>query len=452
MADRKLIKDLEGALESFPWMDIHTHVDSAHMTARGLDDILLYHMSISDLYSAGCPSGARIDEDRSTAEGHRRIKEALPYLDKVQNTFIHWGIRTILKDLYGWDQPITESNWQKLDGLIAERFQNTDTYGPELQKKAGIARTGTELWRGHDGKHDDLFQYALEWAFFARTQWGQPDIPVYELERAWNDTEPSPPISVSFDRKNAPPLGRTIKTVEDVDAALAHYCKLIPHGRVGATAQHIATDMNYTKPTKDEMAKALKNRANASDTDRDVFASYILHGFLRELEQYGDKITFQFSLGAESLPYESGSRLSQNTIGQLAGLIEGYPKLNFMCFLSSRHGNQSLCTLARELPNFSLAAYWWHNFFPGAIRQVMEERLDMLPVNKQVGFFSDAYIFEWAYAKKKMVTKLQAEVLAGKIELGQYSFDDAVAISKYTLYQTAVDLLHFEPRPELAAV
>ena len=96
------------------------------------------------------------------------------------------------------------------------------------------------------------------------------------------------------------------------------------------------------------------------------------------------QIVFQFSLGAEPLPYETGSRLSQQTIAQLADMIGRHPQLRFQCFLSSRHANQSLCTLARELPNLSLAGYWWHNFFPATIVRVMEERLDMLP-DQQAG-------------------------------------------------------------------
>ena len=41
-------------------LDVHTHIDAGHLTARGLCDLLLYHMVISDLYAAGCPSGARL--------------------------------------------------------------------------------------------------------------------------------------------------------------------------------------------------------------------------------------------------------------------------------------------------------------------------------------------------------------------------------------------------------
>ena len=143
--------------------------------------------------------------------------------------------------------------------------------------------------------------------------------------------------------------------------------------------------------------------------------------FSPALEKHGQQIVFQFSLGAEPLPFETASRLSQRTIGQLAEMIARHPGLRFQCFLASRHANQSLCTLARELPNFSLAGYWWHNFFPDAIRQVMDERLDMLPVNKQVGFFSDAYCVEWVYGKVLLVRKQLARVLAEKIEQKQYT-------------------------------
>jgi hypothetical protein len=112
-----------------------------------------------------------------------------------------------------------------------------------------------------------------------------------------------------------------------------------------------------------------------------------------------------------------------------------------MCFLSSRHANQSLCTLCRELPNLSLSGYWWHNFFPSTIRQVMEERLDMLPTNRQIGFFSDAYCIEWAYAKSVMVRGELARVLASKVKAGQYDEETAVTIAHDILFETPQFLL-----------
>ncbi len=441
-----LTQEVAEGLDSFDWMDPHTHLDAAHLTARGLDDILLYHMAVSDLYAAGCPTGARVAEDRTSAEARRRILESLPYLASVRNTSISWGIRTILADLYGWREPITQDNWERLDHVIAERAHDSG-WAREIFRRARIARAGTELWRGRAGQADDLLQYALEWAFFARSQWGQPDIPVYELERAWNDDAPKPPISVTFDRGKAPPLARQIRSVDDVREAVAHYCARIPYRRVLATAQHISTDIDYSQPTDGDMSSALKRRSEAGKRERDIYAGYILNLFLAELERQESGIVFQFSLGAEALPFESGVRLNQDTIGQVGEIVARFPRLRFQCFLASRHGNQSLCTLVRELPNLSLAGYWWHNFFPGAMRQVIEERLDMLPVNRQIAFLSDSYTAEWAYGKKAIVRKLMAEVLASKIALGQYSLEEALGIARSILYESAIGLLGMQPRP-----
>ena len=127
-------------------------------------------------------------------------------------------------------------------------------------------------------------------------------------------------------------------------------------------------------------------------------------------------------------------------------MIGRHPKLRFQCFVSSRHANQSLCTLARELPNLSLAGYWWHNFFPDVMHQVMSERLDMLPTNKQIGFFSDAYCLEWTYAKALLVRKQLARVLAERIEQGQYSTNDAMKIAAAILYESPKQLLGMQPR------
>jgi hypothetical protein len=79
------------------------------------------------------------------------------------------------------------------------------------------------------------------------------------------------------------------------------------------------------------------------------------------------------------------------------------------------------------------------------MRQVMEERLDMVPVNKQVGFFSDAYCLEWTYAKARIILNQLAAVLAAKVEYGQYTRDDALAVARAILYETSYELCGMRP-------
>jgi len=438
--------DLESALAALPWVDVHTHIDAAHLSARGLDDILLYHMSLSDLYAAGCGCGIRLEEDRTEEEALFRLEQVMACVPQTRNTFTAWGVRIILEDLYGWKEPITEENWRRLHDTIAERSRTPD-WPRHVLERAGIVRSATEYWRGRDGLADDLFDYSLEWGFFSRTQWGQYDIPLYELERAWNEKEPGKPLPNTFCRVSTPPLRKTIKAISEAREAISHYVRLIPYGKVFSTATHFSTDIDYSPVTDTIMAEALRRRHVAGEKQRDIYASYITHGLLEELSRNGNRIVFQFSLGAEPLPQESVSCLKQSTVRQLAELINRFPSIRFVCFLASRHASQSLCTLARELPNLFLAGYWWHNFFPGMIRQVFEDRLDMLPLNKQIGFFSDAYCVEWAYAKAVLVRKLMAEVLAQKVDIGQYSPDDAVDIARALLHDTPVEVMGIRMAP-----
>lgn len=445
MKTNNLVEELEQALAEVPVFDVHTHLVGGNLGARGLHDVLLYHMVVTDLYSAGCPNGARLTqfpEWPTAQEARGRIEEALPFLPDMQNTSSAWAVRIILSDLYDWREPIMRDNWRKLDAAIRERADDR-RWHHSLLDRLNIRRTGTEIARRGKGEDDARLQYALEWGFFTRCQWGEHDTALYELERCWGRAPESPSPIGSGGR---PATERTIRSLTDVHAAVAHYVDSIPYGKVLSTATHISTDINYRPVSDGEMESALRRRAQAGPEERDTYASYVNEAFLSAPEKHGQQIVFQFSFGAEPLPFETGSRLAQQTIGQVATMIARHPKLRFQCFLSSRHANQSLCTMARELPNFSLAGYWWHNFFPDVIRQVMAERLDMLPANKQIGFFSDAYCLEWTYAKAILVRKQFACVLAEKIEQGQYSRDEALGFARAVLHESPQTLLGMAPK------
>ena len=430
-------------ISSLPVLDIHTHLVGGKLSARGLHDILLYHMSISDLYAAGCKDAGRLTEYPrwpTRDETIIRIERALPFLDASRNTSTAWCIRRILSDLYAWKAPITVDNWRKLDDIIRERADDR-AWQREVVRQTGIRQFVTEFARREEGQDDDLLQYALEWGFFTRCQAGEFDTALCELERCWGN-RPESPMPIGTSSRPAPT--RTINSLDDVHAAVDDYVNNISTVPVLSTATHLSTDINYCEISESEMTDALSRRDRASIEERNIYASYVNERFLSALERLGDTLVFQFSIGAEPLPFETGSRLSQQTIGQLGAMVSRHPGLRFQCLLASRHANQSLCSLCRELPNLSLAGYWWHNFFPSVIGQVIEERLDMLPTNKQVGFFSDAYVVEWAYAKVQIVREVLARILSAKVEQGQYTCDEALTIAHAILFESPKTLLRIQ--------
>src|SRR5438093_304354 len=219
---------IEEALADVPVLDIHTHLVGGRLGARGLHEVLLYHMVVTELYSAGCPSGARLTPYPgwpTDAEAHARLEEALPFVPAIQNTSCFWAVRLILRDLYDWQEPITTSNWRKLDVQIRERAEDRSWHHSILDR-LNIRRTGTEIARRGNGEDDDRFQYALEWGFFTRCQWGEFDTGLYELERCWGKTPSSPTPIGSGPR---PQTDGTVHSLGDVHAAVAHYVGAIPY-------------------------------------------------------------------------------------------------------------------------------------------------------------------------------------------------------------------------------
>jgi glucuronate isomerase len=434
------LTEIEQALAEIPLFDVHTHLIDGHLAAKGLHDVLLYHMLISELYAAGCPSGTRLTSFPrwpSREEACQRIEEAIPYLPYTRNTSMSWLLRYIMAELYDWHEPVTLDNWQKLDGMICERSEDRD-YAYSILDRAKIVKSCAEYARRGNAVNRDRLFYSLEWGFFSRSQWGEFDTALFELERCWGHPPEESPMAIGGKR---PPVDRQIRSVDDVFEAVQYYVSHIPYDKVISMATHISTDIDFHAVSSTEMAAALKRRDQAGFSERDIYASFVNEVFLSALESHADDIIFQFSFGAEPLPHETGSRLSPKTIRQVAEMIARHPRLRFQCFLSNLSANQSMCTLVRELPNLTLVGYWWHNFFPGAIQQVMDERLDMLPLNRQVAFFSDAYYVEWSYAKAFIVRKELAQVLQKRIQRGQYTLEEALSIARAILYETPVDLI-----------
>jgi len=444
----RLANEIYEELLKMPLYDVHTHVDASHLSARGLDDIILYHMIVSELYAAGCPSGERVPEDRSEEEAIRRLEEAAPYFKYVQNSSLMWVARTILKDLYGWDEPVTEDNWREIHEIIRKKNAETGDIkrAHEICEQANIERLVTELWRGREHQADDLFQYSIEWAFFTRMQWGRNDAALYELENAWSQEVPGAPLSVTATEEDLAKLPR-IRTMEDLEVAMKHYVETIPYDQLLYTATHYSSGYNYHSVTREEMEKALANRDNATPADGEIYANYLYRKYLDAIVENGTDLVQVFSIGAEPLPYEMSSSLRSETFGQLASMFADYPEVRFSAILSSAHAGQELNTMIRELPNLSTGACWWHCFFPSFMQRMISERLDMLPMNKHCLFFSDAYCMDWAYGKAFLTRRQIAEVLAKKVEEGQYTKELALAVAKEILTVTPQTMMGMQPRP-----
>lgn len=424
---------LSRQISEIPLVDVHTHIDLSHLSARGLHDLLLYHMIISELYSVGCPDGMRLSELPDDAEAETRIARAIPYIQQVQYTSCYSILKKTLSGLYGFSDEITADNWRRLHSQIRERYQSG--YADAILKKANIVAVNTEYCRKHGQQHDRFF-YSLEWAFFTRSQYGVFDAPLLELEIAASQQEPEGPIPVTFDEALYASR-RRIETVEQTDEAMELYVSKIPFDHIVSLPTHFSTDIRYGRVTKQEMAEALSNRKHAGSWERDIYANYINNQYFKTLSRYGKKAAVSISVGAEPLKYETGTKLSAETLYAIESLANQYPGLDFILFNGCDYQDTALSGIIRETQNVYAAGFWWHNFYPSTIETIIRSRLERLPLSKWFGYFSDAYCVDWAYGKSLLIRDCFAHALASFVDRGVYSLNDALFVARQLLYQNA---------------
>ncbi len=127
-------------------------------------------------------------------------------------------------------------------------------------------------------------------------------------------------------------------------------------------------------------------------------------------------------------------------------MIGRHPKLRFQCFLASRHANQSMCTLVRELPNLSLAGLLVAQLLsrhdrPGHARAARNG------AGQQAGrVLFRCLLRRMVVCQGVHGAKILARVLAERIELGQFDIQDALEFARATFYESPQSLLGIVPR------
>ena len=234
-------------------------------------------MVVSDLYAAGCPIGSAADAvsrlaDRATRP-HARIEEALPYLRHIQNTCSFWGVRIILRELYGWIGADRQSQLEE-----ARRPDPRAGRRPELGRTRcstahGSNAPGPSLPGAAMATDDDRLQYALEWGFFTRCQWGEFDTALYELERCWGKSPESPaPIGAG----PRPATERTIKRLDDVHRGGRPLCRRASRTVASSRRQRISRPTSTTAASPmTRWPRRSRGAIRPGRLERDCYASYV---------------------------------------------------------------------------------------------------------------------------------------------------------------------------------
>ena len=96
--------------------------------------------------------------------------------------------------------------------------------------------------------------------------------------------------------------------------------------------------------------------------------------------------------------------------------------------------NQELVSYSWIFPNVVTNGHWWYSNIPAYIETDCRSRLQGVPRNKQIGYYSDMYKLEFALPKFAMYRRVLANVLAADFVVARgWSEERAVALGRQVL-------------------
>ena len=111
-----LRNELYDALRELSVIDVHSHISRDQPGATGLGQVVFYHMVQYPLRAADVDEKLLWPGEKgfhSATGPFEALFEAWP---KIANTGFAWGLETILKDLYGFEEPLSTDSLRAFGG------------------------------------------------------------------------------------------------------------------------------------------------------------------------------------------------------------------------------------------------------------------------------------------------------------------------------------------------
>lgn len=409
MKERDPIKE---AIDNTKVVDPHCHLNPDKPSANTLADILLYHHLWIELISAGMGQfevtrrgfpHELVDPEISSLE---RVRRAIKYLPNIRNTTISLLFRWLMTDLFGIEDEFRKENCENIFNRVHERISDTKWNEKVLRNYCRIEYSITVNTASIPSS--------------GRLLRGKEGVPVNIVrEYIVSGKENSQKVLSSMEED----FGREINHVADYIDYLQKFARQFLEEKykfAGIWILPSITDEFSDEQYIDGIIQKVKQGKQLNLIEIGSFCFFGTVSFLRELRKSKIK-TIQILTGAYILPpHRSVTRWNRNFIESIGKIAYEFEDLHFNISSASDIYTQDLGVLAKHIPNISIAGYWWHSLYPFYIKKSLETRLDMIPMNKIIGFFSDSYHSEWCYPKLKLVKSILRDILKERIYKGWY--------------------------------
>ncbi len=404
-------------LENLVLIDPHSHINPLSAASKNLADIMGYHYYTELAHSAGLPKELIEGPEITPKEKVGRVVEKLADLDNTIQ--VSWLLELCREFFDFQDERITPANWEALYDTAEKKMSQPD-------------------WEQQVLKHS-------------------------KLEKVFLTNEFDDPLS-GFDTNLYVPCLRTDdlvfhfskKTVQDrlakatgeevADASTLRTAigKLFQHfTSKGARACAISLPPTFSPRKVDPGAAsavikhAIKGQ-KLTGSEEAILSSFIFWTLTEFCSEF--RLPFDLMIGVNRRVYENGVYQGQDLYDSRVSLIEyrevlnAFPQVTFPISVLTHMANQELVSYSWIFPNVVANGHWWYSNTPAFIDMDTRSRLEAIPRNKVIGYYSDMYKLEFALPKFRMYRRILARVLATEfVQNRGWSEEQALALGKQVL-------------------
>src|SRR3954467_557361 len=412
MSDQ-LRQRLFAELDAIRLIDPHSHIEPKSATSKSLADILGYHYYTELIHSAGMPRSEIEEQSLAPDEKARRLVERI---EPLRNTVQYSWLLEIARAFFDFpaDEHLTASNWRTLFDNASREMQQPN-WGQQVLDRTKIdaiflTNNFDDSLDGFDTKRyvpclrtDDLVFHL-----------GKPEVRS-RLQQATNT-----------DVHNTQSLGNAIRKLFE------HF---VANG-ARACAISLPPWFEPTPCSANDIDSAMASLSTESTDDR--IPRFVFWTLAQYCHEFG--LPFDLMIGVNRAVYRGGVYQGQDLFDSRVSLIQ-YQEL----FNAFPHVTFPISVLA-SVTNPELVSYGWifqnvltkgpagYATAAAFIGPNAAARLEAVPQTKHIGYYSDAYKFEFVLPKFAMYKRVLAKLLAERFVTDRgWSETAAVALGRRVL-------------------
>ena len=381
-------------------IDVHSHVPHSQPCARSLRELLGYHYFTELAHSAGMDREV-LSEENPDEEMLPKLVEAL---EPLENTVQYHWMMELARDLFGFeDRKLTAQNWQQLARAIAEAGKKDDRPA-EVLRESSIEKVFLTNFIDDDldSINTDLFV---------------PSLRADNLVFGFTEPEIRESLSEFVDEEFADAQGLR----DGLENVTEHFAD---HGAVSLVIS-LPPNFKVFPVVESDLDTAVEKAVGGkplSKSETSILQAGILFTLAELCQHY--ELPMQVMSGVVRNAYRHGVPQGEDlpvagaTLRSLLPLFNNFPEVTFCLSVLSDSQAQELASYGWILQNVVVSGHWWYDTVPAYIEQDLTARLQSVPRNKLIGYYSDMYKLEFGLPKYNMYRRVLARVLAQDLVKG----------------------------------